>query len=143
MQITCNRHSKFYSYCRSDCTNFSFFPNSLTDWRNLPEGVATVPNLESFRLQMMKCLQPSSFFLPTVPVGSLSFHVVGKLRFMFDIKQSSLSTPFCSVLVSISVFMALLAVFHSTNSPDNSPFSHSALVVLTLPYWYFQVYISL
>ena len=29
---------------------------------------------------------------------------------------------FCSVLVSISVFMALSTLFHSINSPDNSPF---------------------
>ena len=48
-----------------------------------------------------------------------------------------------SVLVSVSVFMALSAVFHSINSPDNSPLSHSVLVVLFLPYWTFQLYISL
>ena len=51
-------------------------------------------------------------------------HEVGMLRFMSDIHQPSLPTPFCSVLVSISVFMALSTVFHSLNSPDNSPFSH-------------------
>ena len=39
---------------------------------------------------------------------------------------------FYSVLVSVSVFMALSTVFHSINSPDNSPFSHSVLVVKTL-----------
>ena len=49
-------------------------------------------------------------------------HVVGMLRFMADINQPSLPTPFYSVLVSISVFMALSTVFHSINSPDNSPF---------------------
>ena len=69
-------------------------------------------------------------------------HVVGMLRFMSDINQLSLPTPFYSVLVSISVFMALSTVFHSVNSPDNSPFSHSVLVVLALPYWSFQLYIS-
>ena len=42
-----------------------------------------------------------------------------------DINQQGLPTPFYSVLVSISVFMALSTVFHSINSPDNSPFSHS------------------
>ena len=47
-----------------------------------------------------------------------------------DVNQPSLPTPFCSVLVSISVFMALLTVFHSKNSPDNSLFSHSVLPVL-------------
>ena len=50
--------------------------------------------------------------------------------YVFDTNQPSFSTPFCSVLVSISVFMALSIVFHSINSPDNSPLSHSVLPVL-------------
>ena len=61
---------------------------------------------------------------------------------VFDINQPSLPTPFYSVLVPISVFMALSTVFHSINSPDNSPFSHSVLVVQVLPYRSFQLYIS-
>ena len=60
-----------------------------------------------------------------------------------DINQPSLPTPLYSVLVSISVFMALSTVFHSINSLDNSPFSHSVLVVLALPYWSFQLYLYL
>ena len=66
-------------------------------------------------------------------------HVVGMSRSMSDINQPSLPTPFYSVLVSISVFMALATVFHSLNSPDKSPFPHSVLVVLVLPYWSFQL----
>ena len=54
-------------------------------------------------------------------------YVVGTLRFMFDVNPPSLPTPFYSVLVSISVFMALSAVFHSINSYDNSPLSDSVL----------------
>ena len=69
-------------------------------------------------------------------------HVVGMSRSMSDIKQPGLPTPFYSVLVSISVFMALATVFHSINS-HNSPFFHSVLVVLVLPYWSFQLHISL
>ena len=53
------------------------------------------------------------------------------------------SYPVYFVLVSISVFMALSAVFRSINSPDNSPFSFSVLPVLSLPYWSFQLYVSL
>ena len=69
--------------------------------------------------------------------------VVGMLPFMsFDKSQPSLPTPFYSVLVSISVFMALSTVFHSINSPNNSPFCHSVPVVFALPYWSFQLYIS-
>ena len=45
--------------------------------------------------------------------------------------------------MSISVFMALSTVFHSINSPDNSPLFRSVLPVLFLPYWSFQLYISL
>ena len=59
-----------------------------------------------------------------------------------DINQPSLPTPFYSVLVSISVFMALSTVFHSINS-DGSPLSHSVRPVLFLPYCSFQVFISL
>ena len=47
-----------------------------------------------------------------------------------DINQPSLPAPFYFVLASVSVFMALSTVFHSINSPDNSPLSHSVLVVL-------------
>ena len=54
---------------------------------------------------------------------------------VFDINQSSLPTPFYSVLVSASVLMTLPSVFHSINSPDNSPLSHSVVPVLFLPYW--------
>ena len=60
-----------------------------------------------------------------------------------DINQPSLPTLFYSVLVSISVFMALSTVFYSINSPDNFPLSHSVLPVLFLPCWSFQLYISL
>ncbi len=63
--------------------------------------------------------------------------------FVFDINQPSLPTPFYSVLVSISVFMALSTVFHSISSSDNSSLSHSVLPVLFPPYWPFQLYISL
>ena len=51
------------------------------------------------------------------------------LRFESDINQSSLTTPFYSVLVSISVIMALSIVFHFINSPDNSPVSDSVLPI--------------
>ena len=63
--------------------------------------------------------------------------------YVCDINQPSLPTPFYSVLVSTSVLMALSTVFHSIDSPDNSPFSHSVLPVLFLSYWSFQLYISL
>ena len=39
---------------------------------------------------------------------------------------------FFSVLVSVSVFMALSTVFHYINSPDNFRLSHSVLQVLLI-----------
>ena len=63
--------------------------------------------------------------------------------YVFDINQPGWPTPFYAVLVSVSVFMALSTVFHSINSPNNSSLSHRVLLVLFLPYWSFQLYISL
>ena len=83
----------------------------------------------------------STFFNLKPPRTHL--HAVLMLRFMSDINQPSLITPFYSVLVSISVFLALSTVFYSITSPVNFPFSHSILSVLSLPYWSFQLYISL
>ena len=54
--------------------------------------------------------------------------------YAFDINQPSSPTLFYSVLVPVSVFMALSTVFHSINSPDNSPLSHSVLPVVFLPF---------
>ena len=53
--------------------------------------------------------------------------VMGMLGNMCNINQPSLPTSFESVLASISVFMILSTLFHSINSPDNSPLSHSVL----------------
>ena len=84
------------------------------------------------------------WFSPQVSTGSPSCGGDDAVH-VFGINQPSLPTPFFknSVLVSVSVFMALSTVFHSINSPDNSSFSHSALVGLALPCWSFQLYISL
>ena len=61
--------------------------------------------------------------------------------YVFDINQTCpLIFP---VLVSISVFITLSAVLRTINSPDNSPLSHYLLRVLFLPYWPFQLDISL
>ena len=82
------------------------------------------------------------FFLFFVPTGSHS-HGGNVMVYVFDINQPSLPTLFSSVLVSVSVFMALPTIFHSINSPDNSSLSHSVLPVLFLLYWSFQLCISL
>ena len=84
------------------------------------------------------CISP----LLLSPEGSPSHG--GDVTIYVDINRPSLPAPFFfySVLVSISVFMALSTVFHFINSPDNSPLSNSVLLVLSLLYWSFQLYIA-
>ena len=84
----------------------------------------------------------------SVPVGSPS-RGVDVAVYVFDINQPSLPTPLCSVLVSVSVFLALSTVFRSINSPSNSPpFSLSssglisALLVLSTIYLFMKVSFS-
>ena len=75
-----------------------------------------------------------------VPVGS-ALRGGDVAVYVSDINQLSLPTPFHSVLVSISVFMALSTVFHSTNSLDKILSFLTVLLVLFLSYWSFQLYI--
>ena len=82
------------------------------------------------------------FYGPWVPAGSPS-RGGDVVVCVFDINQLNSPTPFYSVLVSISLFIAVSTVFHSINSPDNSPLSHSVLPILFLHYWSFQLYMSL
>ena len=83
-----------------------------------------------------KLTQKKKILPPFISTGSPSLG--GDVAvYVFDLNQSSLPTPFYSVLVSVSVFMALSALFHSMNSPNNSLFSHSVLPVLFLPDWSF------
>ena len=65
-------------------------------------------------------------FFSAVPAGSPS-RGGDVATSVFDINQQSLPTPFYSILVSVSVFVVLSTVFHSINSPDNSPLFHSVL----------------
>ena len=66
--------------------------------------------------------------------------------YVFDINQPSFPTPFYSVLVSISVFMALSTVFHSIILPTTLRFltlffrSHFCLLG---PFNYISLYESL
>ena len=78
---------------------------------------------------------PISVLVSCDAPSQVHLHVVGMLLFM--------STPFCSILVSISIFTALSTVFHSITSPYNYLFSHCPLPVLSPPYWSFQLYVSL
>ena len=72
------------------------------------------------------------FFFLVVSLGSRS-RGRDVTVYVKDINQPSLLTPFHSVLVSVSVFITLSTLFHSMNSLDNSPFSHTILPVSSLP----------
>ena len=112
-------------------------------------GIFVVYRVRRFFLEGKKLRVVSNVMLKTVCCITLrespraQLHVVGMLRFMSDTNLPSLPTPFYSVLVSVSVVMALSSIFHSINSPDNSPFSHSVLPVLSLPCRSFQLCTSL
>ena len=78
-----------------------------------------------------------------VPAGSPSLRW-GVAVYVFDINQPSLPTPFFFLFSClIFVFMALPTVFRPINFPENSPLSHSVLLVVILSYWSFQLHISL
>ena len=68
---------------------------------------------------------------------------------VFDSNQPSLPPPFNSVLVSVSVFVALSTAFHSINLSDNFMLSDcssrliSALVVFSTIYLFLKVYLAL
>ena len=87
---------------------------------------------------------PTPFHSILVPISvfmSLStlFHESHK----FSWQLSAFSLCSSGLISAISVFMALSTVFHSINFPDNSPLSHSVLLVLFLPKWSFKLYIPL
>ena len=86
--------------------------------------------------------KPSWLWIPITGIPTSSPSGGGDVAmYVFDINQSSLPTPFYSVLESVFVFMALSTVFHSINFPNNSSLSHSVLPVIFLSYWSFQLYI--
>ena len=105
------------------------------------EAATRVGSLTSLLVEHCACDRKVASL--NVPMGSPS-HGGDVAVYVFDIKQLSLPTLFFySILVSVSVFKALSTLFQSINSPNNSPLSHFFLPVLFLPYWSFQLYLSL
>ena len=72
---------------------------------------------------------------PSVSPRGLTFTWWECYVYVKDINQPSLPTPCYFVFVSFSFFMALSTVFHSINSPGNSPFlSLGSSGLISLPY---------
>ena len=67
-------------------------------------------------------------YIHSSPRG-LTFSWWGCYSLCHRLKPTKLPTPLYSVLVLVSVFMALSTLFHSITSPDNSSLSHSVLLV--------------
>ena len=75
-----------------------------------------------------------------VPAGSPS-RCGDVAVYVFDINQPSSPTPFIFLCPFLSFGPS--TVFLSVTSPDSSPLPHSVLLVSFLPYWLFQLYISM
>ena len=73
----------------------------------------------------------------------MAFDYITGTRFLVSFEGIDTASTFLYFVVSIYVFMAFSTIFHSINSPDNSPFSHSVRPVLFMSYWSFQLYTSL
>ena len=126
--------------------------NNLTDW--FQRHYFALHASRRFWPYFSQKLSPSHDIILLLFYNGLSFRLLltdityfASLSFFLSSvcgwnKQPSLTTPFYSVVVSVSVFTALSTVFHFINSPDNSPLSYSVLPVLSLLYRSFQLYIS-
>ena len=66
--------------------------------------------------------------------------VIWMLWFIF-LTWTNQACPLLFILF-LCLFLILFTVFHSINSSDHSLLCHSALLVLFLPYWFFQLYVS-
>ena len=71
-------------------------------------------------------------------------HVVGMLRFISKTYSNRACPLLFILLASVSPFLwPFQLYFIPLNSPDNCSLSHSVLRVLFLPYWSFELYLSL
>ena len=122
------------------CVSSSTYSLVLAVWRQTVKTDDFLSKLLFGQVPACNAIFGSDAFLQ-VPAGSPS-RGGDVAALVFDIHQPLLPTPFYSVLVPISVFMALSTVFLSITSPDKYPLSHSVLPVLFLPYWLIQPYIS-
>ena len=132
----------------SQVTSYRWCPCYLADY--VDTGVhksffgGGIPRSNDARCSVcMKQCVCETFVAVNVPTGSRGGDVA---VYVFDVNQPSLPTPFHSVLVSISAFMALSTVFHSINSPTTLHFLTSFLrsyFCLIGPFNYISLYESL
>ena len=111
--LLCCHHNAFTTLCNHYIDTWSLHCHHFTITAVQSRDHCTVTTILS--LPSVTTVMPSVYWHLTIMRSSLCYH-------------------------HYSVF---LTVFHSIKSPDNSPFSHSVLPVLSLPYWSFQLYFSL
>ena len=133
-------HSFSFCSCVYFCLYGPFISiHEFSDNSSLSHSVLPVLFLPCWSFQLYLSLWKSPSTLVSVGSPSRERNVT---VYVWDKNQPSLPTLY-SVRMSVSVFMALSTVFHSINSPDNSPLSHFVLLVWFLPYWSFPLFISL
>ena len=131
----------FVFYGAFDCISFCKFSRQLSAFSLCSPGLnSALLVLSTIHLFMKVSLSPD-----VSPYG-LTFTWWGCYGLCLRHNPTELAHSFflffCS-RVCFCLYMALSTVFHSINSTNNSPFSHSVLPVLSLPYRSFQLYISL
>ena len=117
-QINVQGSTRLCEYCRVRCEEFGTMKHNSSNHKDKRESALTK--------------RVTSMLRPPRAQPSLGGDVT---VYVFDINQPNLPTPFFfffSVLMSVTVFMTISTVFHSINSLDNSPLSHSVLPVLVL-----------
>ena len=133
-----------YSGCSNICAHiYTGAKKSFVDTIN----TITIVIIDYYHLCLSVCLSVSlslSLSLSLSFTGSPSRGGDVALYF-FDIlwhKPTELSHSFLFCSCVCFNLLALSTVFHSTNSPNDSPLSHSVLPILFLPYWSFQLITS-
>ena len=123
---------------RGGCTNQSLYLiNAL--FKQLPKSAISREVRTSSFYNIFK--QDISHLIPWPRGFTVTWCGWCGLCFWHKPTELALFFLFCSCVYFC--LYSLSTVFRSINYPDNSPLSHSILPVLFLPYWSFQLYISL
>ena len=125
-----------------NCISFHKFSRQLPAFSRCSAGHISAILVLSTTYLFMKVSPSPDVILCSSPHG-LTFSWWGCYDLCLRYKPTGRAQSFYSVPVPISVFLPLSTAFHCMISPDNSQLSHSVLLVLCLPYWSFQLYVSL
>ena len=114
--------------------------HTVLSWSVQMDEAAILLMFPSFTTSLLNLFLSFVFFLCP---RRLTFTWWGCCGLRFWYKPTELAHSFLFCFCVYFCLYGLSTVFHSINPPDNSPLSHSVLPVLLLPYWSFQLCISL